>query len=110
MLGTTLHHNHHAFPRALSPAIDGDWDPMNAVYFILEKVGAISSPCTPAAHGVELKRFDTTDLVELRQSEAVTWDLSRRRKKYPGTSGTTQQIPLDGRFEAHTSHSVQSSE
>ncbi len=56
MLGTTLHHNHHAFPRALSPAIDGEWDSMNAVYFLLQKIGAVSNPSVPSQNEVALKK------------------------------------------------------
>lgn len=55
-LGTTLHHNHHAFPQALSPAIDGEWDPMDLVFWPLEKIGAISKRCSPSAQDVGLKK------------------------------------------------------
>ena len=71
-LGTTLHHNHHAFPRALSPAIDGEWDPMSMVYILLEKVGAISNCRAPSAEEVELKKLDVYSADNMERSQALT--------------------------------------
>lgn len=71
-LGSTLHHNHHAFPRALSPAIDGEWDPMGIIYFILEKLGAISNPCAPSSQEVGLKKINASEAREIAQSQAFS--------------------------------------
>ena len=59
-LGATLHHNHHAFPRYLSPAIDKELDPMKLLYWALEKLNIITMVPGPAAHEVEEKRLQTT--------------------------------------------------
>jgi stearoyl-CoA desaturase (Delta-9 desaturase) len=56
-LGATLHHNHHAFPRVLSPAIDKEFDPMKLLYWALQKLGAINMVPGPAPHEVEKKRI-----------------------------------------------------
>jgi stearoyl-CoA desaturase (delta-9 desaturase) len=71
-LGTTLHHNHHAFPRALSPAIDGEWDPMNIVYDLLEKMGAITNSRAPSSEDVELKKLEVSETDNMEHSRAVT--------------------------------------
>lgn len=42
-MGATLHHNHHAFPRALTPAIDGEIDPMKWAYYLLAKLGIMTN-------------------------------------------------------------------
>ncbi|MGV2862720.1 fatty acid desaturase [Achromobacter sp. AGC39] len=55
--GATLHHNHHAFPDALSPAIDGEIDTMNIFYKPLENFKIISTPHTPSAAEIESKRL-----------------------------------------------------
>jgi stearoyl-CoA desaturase (Delta-9 desaturase) len=54
-LGATLHHNHHAFPRVLSPAIDGEIDPMKAIYWLLRKLGVIHEEPGPCASEVRAK-------------------------------------------------------
>jgi stearoyl-CoA desaturase (delta-9 desaturase) len=59
-LGATLHHNHHACPRYLSPAIDKELDPMKLLYRALEKLNIITMVPGPAAHEVEEKRLQTT--------------------------------------------------
>jgi stearoyl-CoA desaturase (delta-9 desaturase) len=71
-LGTTLHHNHHAFPRVLSPAVDGERDPMNLVYALLEKVGAISNRCVLSREELELKRRDVSGAGNTEPSRACT--------------------------------------
>ena len=71
-LGTSLHHNHHAFPRALSPAIDGEWDPMDVVYTLLQKVGAISNLRAPSSEEVALKKLEVPETDIMDQSQAVT--------------------------------------
>lgn len=71
-LGTTLHHNHHAFPRALSPAIDGEWDPMNLVYLVLERIGAISNLRAPSSEDVNLKKLEVSETNEMERSQATT--------------------------------------
>lgn len=71
-LGTTLHHNHHAFPRALSPAVDGEWDPMNLIYTVLEKIGAISNRHVTDPQEVELKKITNTQETEVDQNRAYT--------------------------------------
>jgi stearoyl-CoA desaturase (delta-9 desaturase) len=70
-LGTTLHHNHHAFPRALSPAIDGEWDPMNIVYVLLEKMGAISNCRVPSSEDVELKKLEVPESDNMEHSQLL---------------------------------------
>lgn len=56
-LGATLHHNHHAFPRVLSPAIDKEFDPMKLVYWALQKLGVITMVPGPTPREVEEKRI-----------------------------------------------------
>ena len=72
-LGTTLHHNHHAFPRALSPAIDGEWDPMNVVYAFLEKTGAMYGRREYSPEEVELKRLEMPEADATQGSRIPTW-------------------------------------
>lgn len=55
--GATLHHNHHAFPEALSPAIDGEIDTMKIFYKPLEKMKIISILHTPGAAEIENRRL-----------------------------------------------------
>ncbi|HVL08396.1 MAG TPA: hypothetical protein VM512_04475, partial [Burkholderiaceae bacterium] len=55
-LGATLHHNHHAFPRALSPAIDKEFDPMKMLYLLLEKIGLIVITSGPTSAEIQKKR------------------------------------------------------
>lgn len=71
-LGTSLHHNHHAFPRALSPAVDGEWDPMNVVYYFLEKMDLMSNRCAPTAQDVEKKKLKYHLMNEIRDPAALT--------------------------------------
>ena len=52
-LGATLHHNHHAFPRTLSPAVDKELDPMKLLYKALEKLGIITMAPSPSYHEIE---------------------------------------------------------
>ena len=56
-LGATLHHNHHAFPRVLSPAIDKEFDPMKLLYWALQKLGVIAMLPDPTPHQIEEKRI-----------------------------------------------------
>jgi stearoyl-CoA desaturase (delta-9 desaturase) len=70
-LGTSLHHNHHAFPRALSPAIDGEWDPMNIAYKFLKKIGVMSNPRTATKQEVEQKRLRRRRMNTTGESEAL---------------------------------------
>jgi stearoyl-CoA desaturase (delta-9 desaturase) len=56
-LGTTFHHNHHAFPRALSAAVDGERDTMNLIYLPLEILGAIKNRYAPSKEEVDAKKI-----------------------------------------------------
>jgi len=56
-LGATLHHNHHAFPRVLSPAIDDELDPMKLLYWVLQKSGVIVMTPGPTPDEVDAKRI-----------------------------------------------------
>jgi fatty-acid desaturase len=55
--GATLHHNHQAFPRVLSPAIDKEFDPMKLLYRVMQKLGVIVMLPDPTAHEIEEKRI-----------------------------------------------------
>lgn len=55
--GATLHHNHHAFPEALSPAIDGEIDTMNIFYKPLEKLKLITDLHPPSSSEIENRRL-----------------------------------------------------
>jgi len=55
--GATLHHNHHAFPRVLSPAIDGEIDTMNIIYWVLEKMHIIDIEPKPTQIDINLKKL-----------------------------------------------------
>lgn len=57
-MGTTLHHNHHAFPQSLSTAVDGEIDPMQWVNSIFLKCGWISKIHHPNASDVMLKKLE----------------------------------------------------
>ena len=55
--GGTLHHNHHAFPRALSTAVDkSDLDTMKPVNWVLMKCGLINAVQTVEAGALPLRR------------------------------------------------------
>lgn len=56
-LGATLHHNHHAFPRVLSPAVDKEFDPMKLLYWALQKLGVIVLAPGPTSEEVNGKRI-----------------------------------------------------
>ncbi|MGE4243412.1 fatty acid desaturase [Ramlibacter sp.] len=56
-MGATLHHNHHAFPRVLSPAFDGEPDPMRVVYRWLERWGLLVMNPDPSFVEIEAKRM-----------------------------------------------------
>lgn len=56
-LGATLHHNHHAFPRVMSPAVDKEFDPMKLLYRILQKYGVIQMVSGPTTIEIEQKRL-----------------------------------------------------
>jgi len=56
-LGATLHHNHHAFPRVLSPAIDNEFDPMKFLYQALARMRLIVILPEPSADEIEKKRI-----------------------------------------------------
>jgi stearoyl-CoA desaturase (delta-9 desaturase) len=56
-LGATLHHNHHAFPRVLSPAVDGEIDPMAWLYRFLEWSRLIRMEPGPTAIEVASKKL-----------------------------------------------------
>lgn len=54
--GATLHHNHHAFPRVLSPAVDGEWDPMGPAGRLLHRLGVIELASGPSDTEVQARR------------------------------------------------------
>jgi stearoyl-CoA desaturase (Delta-9 desaturase) len=56
-LGATLHHNHHAFPRVLSPAIDKEFDPLKMFYWALQKLKIITISPGPLSDEIEGKRI-----------------------------------------------------
>ena len=56
-LGATLHHNHHAFPRVLSPAIDGELDTMQIFYWLLKKIKCIVVTENPSEEEILAKRL-----------------------------------------------------
>ncbi|RDS82296.1 hypothetical protein DWU98_09735 [Dyella monticola] len=56
-MGTTLHHNHHAFPQSLSTAVDGETDPMQWINGFFAKCGWISSAVHPSAAEVAAKKL-----------------------------------------------------
>ena len=56
-LGATLHHNHHAFPGALSPAIDGEIDTMQVFYWIFKKLNWIQIKPSPSNIKVAEKKI-----------------------------------------------------
>ncbi|MDH6146129.1 MULTISPECIES: hypothetical protein [Paraburkholderia] len=56
-LGATLHHNHHAFPRVLSPAIDREIDPMKQFYWLLQRLGIIVIAPGPTSDQIQEKRI-----------------------------------------------------
>ena len=75
-LGTSLHHNHHAFPRALSAAVDGERDTMNLIYLPLEMMGAIKNRCAPSKEEVIAKKIDADSTDAMEQSAPFSYKIN----------------------------------
>jgi len=58
--GGSLHHNHHVFPKSLKVSLNGELDPFDAVFLLLEKSGIIRDVRRPAAAKLEAARVDAS--------------------------------------------------